>query len=184
MEDLEIPAGIQGNAVICKDQLALLQFVQSAQHDDGHFGEAKLARGGKPAMACNDVTFGSNQNGVRKPKCSDASGDFRDLSVGVRTRVASRRDQSLDRPSLQTQSLPSLNRRGTLDDLERCRVFRPLIDHLVDNAPLHRHFAGQEVVALERVLDLLEWLAGVLHVDLVETFLEIQDLLGAISESW
>jgi hypothetical protein len=64
-----------------------------------------LARGGKPAVACNDVTFGSNQNGVRKPKCSDASGDFRDLSVGVRTRVASRRDQSLDRPSLQTQSL-------------------------------------------------------------------------------
>ena len=52
MENLEIPAGIQGNAVICKDQLALLQFVQSAQHDDGHFGEAKLARGGKPAMAC------------------------------------------------------------------------------------------------------------------------------------
>src|SRR6516165_29105 len=44
MEDLEIPAGIQGNAVICKDQLAL--------------------------------HFGSNQNGVRKPKCSDASGDF------------------------------------------------------------------------------------------------------------
>src|SRR5262245_6149260 len=74
--------------------------------------------------------------------------------------------------------LASLNRRGTLDDLERCRVFRPLIDHLVDNAPLHRHFAGQEVVALERVLDLLERLAGVLHVDLVETFLEIQDLLG------
>jgi hypothetical protein len=49
-----------------------------------HFGEAKLARGGKPAMACNDVTFASNQNGVRTPKCSDASGDFRDLSVGVR----------------------------------------------------------------------------------------------------
>ena len=30
------------------------------------------------------VTFASNQNGVRNPKCSDASGDFRDLSVGVR----------------------------------------------------------------------------------------------------
>jgi hypothetical protein len=38
--------------------------------------------------------------------------------------------------------LASLNRRaaapaagsGTLDDLERCRVFQPLIDHLVDNA--------------------------------------------------
>src|SRR6266511_6184407 len=45
--------------------------------------------------------------------------------------------------------LASLNRRaaapaagsGTLDDLERFRVFR-----LVDNAPLHRHFAGQEIV--------------------------------------
>ena len=59
--------------------------------------------------------------------------------------------------------------RGPLDDLERCRVFRPLIDHLVDNAPLHCHFPSQEVVALERVLDLLERLAGVLHVDLVET---------------
>src|SRR5215510_11064483 len=55
---------------------------------------------------------------------------------------------------------------GLLDDLERCRVFRALIDHLVDNAPLHCHFPGQEVVALERVLDL------------VETLLEIQDLLG------
>src|SRR6266540_3680209 len=65
-----------------------------------------------------------------------------------------------------------------LDDLERCRVFRPLIDHLVDNAPLHCHFPSQEVVALERVLDLLERLAGVLHVDLIETLLEIQDLLG------
>src|SRR3974377_1292606 len=67
---------------------------------------------------------------------------------------------------------------AALDDLERCWVFRPLIDHLVDNAPLHRHFPGQEVVALERVLDLLERLAGVLHVDLVETLLEIQDLLS------
>jgi hypothetical protein len=37
---------------------------------------------------------------------------------------------------------------GLLDDLERCRVFRPLIDHLVDNAPLHCHFPSQEVVAL------------------------------------
>src|SRR5258706_712326 len=66
----------------------------------------------------------------------------------------------------------------TLDGLERCRVFGPLIDHLVDNAPLHCHFSSQEVVTLERVLDLLERLAGVLHVDLVETLLEIQDLLG------
>src|ERR1700730_8635826 len=67
---------------------------------------------------------------------------------------------------------------SALDDLERRWVFRPLIDPLVDNAPLHRHFPGQEVVALERVLDLLERLAGVLHVDLVETLLEIQDLLS------
>src|SRR5262249_13166138 len=86
--------------------------------------------------------------------------------------------------SLQSKTQPSVKpsiqsaMEAVLDDLERCRVFRPLIDHLVDNAPLHRHFAGQEVVALERVLDLLERLAGVLHVDLVETFLEIQDLLG------
>src|SRR6516164_3027950 len=67
---------------------------------------------------------------------------------------------------------------SALGDLERYRVFRPLIDHLIDNAPLHRHFPGQEVVALEHVLDLLERLAGVLHVDLVEALLEIQDLLG------
>src|SRR5260370_16649875 len=66
----------------------------------------------------------------------------------------------------------------TLDDLDRCRVFRPLIDHLVDNAPLHCHFPSQEVVALERVLDLLERLAGVLHVDLGVTLLEIQNLLS------
>src|ERR1700730_13076580 len=72
---------------------------------------------------------------------------------------------------------PANQSTSALDDLERCRAFRPLIDHLVNNAPLHCHFAGQEVVALERVLDLLERLAGVVHVDLVETLLEIQDLL-------
>src|SRR6266540_34315 len=38
-----------------------------------------------------------------------------------------------------------------LDDLERCRVFRPLIDHLVDNAPLHCHFPSQVVGALAPV---------------------------------
>src|SRR5438132_9198482 len=78
--------------------------------------------------------------------------------------------------------LASLNRRaaapaagsGTLDDLERCRVFRALIDHLVDNAPLHRHFAGQAVVALERVLDFLERLAGVLHEISLRRFLRFK----------
>src|SRR5262249_45311523 len=28
-------------------------------------------------------------------------------------------------------------------------VLGPLVDHLVDDAPFHRHFAGEEVVALE-----------------------------------
>src|SRR6516162_9972027 len=85
---------------------------------------------------------------------------------------------AVDRESLLSKLYPVVKSTSLLDDLERFWVFRPLIDHLVDNAPLHRHFPGQEVVALERVLDLLERLAGVLHVDLVETPLEIQDLLG------
>src|SRR6266481_4739388 len=98
------------------------------------------------------------------------------LSASARVNVAS--SSGLDLAvSTAMSSAPAAGSR-TLDDLERCRVFRPLIDHLVDNAPLHCHFPSQEVVALERVLDLLERLAGVLHVDLVETLLEIQDLLG------
>src|SRR3954463_6986271 len=47
-------------------------------------------------------------------------------------------------------------------------VLGALLDHLVHNAPLDRHVRGQEVVALQRVLDLLERLAGMLHVNLVE----------------
>src|SRR5262245_44081417 len=62
--------------------------------------------------------------------------------------------------------------------LERRRIIRPTIDHLVDHAPFDRHLGGQEVVALECVLDLLERLAGVLHVDIVESLLDVQDLLS------
>src|SRR5260370_21830786 len=54
----------------------------------------------------------------------------------------------------------------------------PLLDHLVDKAEILGHLRGEEGVALERVLDLLERLAGMLHVDLVEALLEAQNLLG------
>src|SRR5262245_58245191 len=57
-------------------------------------------------------------------------------------------------------------------------IVRPLVDHLIDHPPFDRHLAGEEVVALERVLDLLQRLPGMLHVDFVQALLEIQYLLG------
>src|SRR5712691_10443472 len=95
-------------------------------------------------------------------------GDF--LTAAILIRPDSRRKA---RPSS-----PSAQGREALHDLERRRVLRSLVDHLVDDPPLHRHFPGQEVVALERVLDLLERLAGMPDVDFVESLLEIEDLLG------
>src|SRR5262249_16358062 len=54
----------------------------------------------------------------------------------------------------------------------------PLLDHLVNYPPFDRILGGEEVVALQRILDLLERLAGVLHVDLIQPLLEVQDFLG------
>src|SRR6516225_8931810 len=53
---------------------------------------------------------------------------------------------------------------------------RPLIDDLVDQAELLGHAGGHEGIALERVLDLLERLAGVLDVDFIEPLFQVQDL--------
>src|SRR5882757_4052791 len=46
------------------------------------------------------------------------------------------------------------------------RVFRTLVDDLVDQTECLGVLGGEELVALERVLDRLVGLAGVLHVDL------------------
>src|SRR6266516_1879472 len=49
----------------------------------------------------------------------------------------------------------------------RRHLFGPLLDHLVDQAEILGHIGGQEGVALERVLDLLQRLTGMMHVDIV-----------------
>ena len=50
---------------------------------------------------------------------------------------------------------------------------RPLIDYLVDQAEILGHLRRHKIVALQHVFDLLQRLAGMLHVDLVERLLEI-----------
>ena len=65
------------------------------------------------------------------------------------------------RPSRRQRWLQRLNRRAATSGRRGRRLGRALVDHLVDHAELHRHLGGQEVVALERVLDLLQRLAGV-----------------------
>src|SRR5690242_3797420 len=57
-------------------------------------------------------------------------------------------------------------------------VLRTLLDHLVDQAEVLGHVRGQEIVALQRILDFLDRLTGVLDVNFVEPFLQIQDFLG------
>src|SRR2546423_5979930 len=62
--------------------------------------------------------------------------------------------------------------------LRRRREFlRPFLDYLVDDAEVLRHVCGEEGIALQRVLDLLELLPRVLHVDLVQPLLQVQDFL-------
>src|ERR1700681_1501657 len=52
------------------------------------------------------------------------------------------------------------------------------LDDLVDQAEFLRRFGREEIVALQRFLDLLDALAGVLHVDFVEPLANAQDFLG------
>ena len=47
------------------------------------------------------------------------------------------------------------------------------LDHFVDDTEIPRHLRSEEIVALERVLDRLQRLAGVTDVDLVETPLQV-----------
>src|SRR5262249_32692979 len=56
--------------------------------------------------------------------------------------------------------------------------FRPLIDYLVDYSEILGHFRRHTIIALQPILHVLRQLAGMLSVDLVEPFLEIQNLLG------
>jgi hypothetical protein len=52
----------------------------------------------------------------------------------------------------------------------------PMFDYLIDQAELPRFGGRQEFVTLERGLDRFEWLAGMLHVDLVEPRPQGEDL--------
>ena len=52
------------------------------------------------------------------------------------------------------------------------------VDDSVDNAEILGHLRCQKRITLQRVLDLLERLTGVPHVDFIEPLLEVQDLLG------
>jgi ATP-dependent Clp protease protease subunit len=49
---------------------------------------------------------------------------------------------------------------------------------MVHQPKFPRPVGGEELIALQGVLDLLDRLPGVLHVDLIETLADIQDLLG------
>src|SRR5260370_20211971 len=57
-------------------------------------------------------------------------------------------------------------------------ILRSLFDDLVDLHPPHPHLAGQEIITLERVLDFLQRLTGMLAVDFVKSLLQVHDLLG------
>ena len=59
----------------------------------------------------------------------------------------------------------------------QARFLRPLLDYFVDKTKILGHLRGEEHVALERVLDLLQGLARMANVDFVQPPLEVQDLL-------
>src|SRR5258708_4634061 len=68
--------------------------------------------------------------------------------------------------------------RTPLRRLRRGRaIVRPLLDDLVDQAEILGLLGGHEAVALQRVLNRLVVLAGVLNVDLVQAALDVLDLL-------
>src|ERR1700678_2520819 len=58
------------------------------------------------------------------------------------------------------------------------QFFDSPLEHLVDQAKFLGRFGREELVALQRLLDLLDALAGVLDVDLIETLANVQDFLG------
>ena len=65
-----------------------------------------------------------------------------------------------------------------LGRLGRRHVLGTLLDHLVDDTKIAGHLGGEELVALQRVLNRLVGLTGVLDVDFVEPLLQVQDLLS------
>ena len=50
---------------------------------------------------------------------------------------------------------------------------RTLLNHLVDQSEVLGHVGGQEVIPLQGILDLLDRLASVLDVNLVEPLLQV-----------
>ena len=69
-------------------------------------------------------------------------------------------------------------RQDRSDRFRQQDLLRPTVDNLVDQTEIPGRVRREEVVALERVLDLLQRLAGMLDVNLVQPLLQVQNLLS------
>ena len=101
LEHLEVPAGIQRDAVVGEHQLAPLHLGEPAQRDDRHLRQAEQARRGQAAVTGDDVAVLADQDRIGESERADAAGDLGDLRVAVGARVARRRNQPIERPELK-----------------------------------------------------------------------------------
>jgi hypothetical protein len=60
--------------------------------------QSKVASGQHSPVPGNDPVIGIDKNGIAKAELGDAGGDLCDLFIRMGARVASIRDQFLDRP--------------------------------------------------------------------------------------
>jgi hypothetical protein len=93
-QQLPVPAGLFGDAVVCNHIGADLGLAHVCETDRRHGLEAELLGRLDPAMAGNDAIIAIDQHRVRKTELPDGVDDLADLRLGVRTRIARPRRQS------------------------------------------------------------------------------------------
>ena len=87
LQHLQVPTGIERDAVVSQHKLPPLNSRQSGNLDHRYVA-SPTPRRRKAAMPGDDVAFFANQDRIGKAESSDAAGDFGDLLVGVRARIA------------------------------------------------------------------------------------------------
>jgi hypothetical protein len=87
-QQIKVPAGVLGNAIVGKHQCRLLSVRQSVHFNNWNLNESQLLRRGQAAVAGNHHTRPIDQQRIVKPKRLDTRSDLMDLLFWMRSGIA------------------------------------------------------------------------------------------------
>jgi hypothetical protein len=88
LQEVEVPAGAEGDPVVGQAQGALLGLRKTGEHDGRHLRHAERLRGEEPAVAGDDAARRVDQDRVGEPEGADRGGNLLHLLPGMCAGIA------------------------------------------------------------------------------------------------